>query len=68
MRAKQSSTMRRRSDSGLRACSAAFGPAMNPSITPGEPSGGELSKVVSTGPASLTAAPLHPSSRQNGSS
>ena len=58
MRAKQSSTMRRRSDSGLRACSIALGPAMNPSITPGEPSGGELSKVVSTGPSSLTAAPL----------
>jgi hypothetical protein len=41
---------------------------MKPSITPGEPSGGELSNVVSTGPMSLTAEPLKPSSRQKGSS
>ena len=43
-------------------------PSMNPSITPGLPSGGELSKVTLTGPVSLVAIPLRPSSRQNGRS
>ena len=33
---------------------------------PGDPSGGETSKVTLTGPSSHTAWPLSPSSRQNG--
>ncbi len=42
------------------------GPPTKPSRTPAEPSRGELSKVSVTGPASVTASPLKPSSRQNG--
>ena len=53
-------TASRRSSKGTRPRRRASRPSRKPSSTPGEPSGGELSKVTFTGPVSLVAWPLRP--------
>jgi hypothetical protein len=44
----------------------ALSPPTNPNSTPGEPSGGESSKLALTGPPVSSTCPVRPASRQNG--
>src|SRR5436190_859875 len=64
--AKPSSTALRRLASGMLPYLSHTEPPTNDSRTPTEPSGGELSKEVRTGPLVFSPEPDSPSARQNG--
>jgi hypothetical protein len=60
------STAALRSEGDMELYWRALSPPTKPNTTPGEPPGGESSKVALTGPPVSSAVPLRPASRQKG--